>query len=113
MAAGPFSASFCFKPTVIGSITVGCSNQHKRPHSLLVFKLKPIVMCRCSSHANSAPITTTVGTLLPPTPTTLVQRQKRTTTASPYKMALSQELASQQQSLATLLLLISHFGLSN
>ena len=43
------------KPVVIGSITVGCSNRHKRPHSLSVFKLKPTVMCRCSSHANSAP----------------------------------------------------------
>ena len=36
------------------------------------FKLKPTVMCRCSLQANSAPMTTTVGTLLPPTSTTLV-----------------------------------------
>ena len=59
------------------------------------------------------PLTTTAGALLPPTPIALVQKQKHTTTASPYKMALSQELASQQPSLATLLLHISHFVLSN
>ena len=62
------------KPEVIASIIVGCSNRHRRPTSLSVFKLKPTVMCRCSSHANSAPMTTIVGTLFPPTPTTLVQK---------------------------------------
>ena len=55
------------------------------------------------------PLTTTAGALLPPTLTALVQKQKRTTTASPYKMVLGRELASQQLSFATLLLLISHF----
>ena len=55
------------------------------------------------------PLTTTAGALLPPTLTALVQKQKRTTTASPYKIALGRELASQHPSLATLLLLISHF----
>ena len=59
------------------------------------------------------PLTTTAGALLPPTSTALVQKQKHTTTASPYQMALGQELASQQPSLATLLLLISHFVLSS
>ena len=69
---GPSLPVLVLKPAVIASITVGCSNRHRRPNSLSVFKLKPIVMFRCSSHANSALITTTVGTLLPPTPTTLV-----------------------------------------
>ena len=54
LAIGSFTAGFK-KPTVIASITVGCSNRHRRPNSLSVFKLKPTVMCRCSSHANSAP----------------------------------------------------------
>ena len=59
------------------------------------------------------PLITIAGALLPPTPTALVQKQKCTTIASPYKMALGRELASQQPSLATLLLLISHFVLSS
>ena len=71
---GPSLPVFILKTAVISSITVGCSNRHRRPNSLSVFKLKLIVMCRCSSHANSAPMTTTVGTLLPPIPTTLVQK---------------------------------------
>ena len=71
---GPSLSVLVLKPAVIASITVGCSNRHRRPNSLLVFKIKPTVMYRCSSHTNSAPMTTTVGTLLPPTPTTLVQK---------------------------------------
>ena len=64
---GPSLPVLVLKPAVIASITVGCSNRHRRTNSLSVFKLKPTVMCRCSSHANSAPMTTTIGTLLPPT----------------------------------------------
>jgi len=59
------------------------------------------------------PLTITAGALLLPTLIALVQKQKCTTTASPYKMALDRELASQQPSLATLLLVISHFVLSS
>ena len=62
------------KPAVIASITVGCSNRHRRTNSLSVFKLKPTVMCRCSSHANSAPTDHNSWNTAPTYPTTLVQK---------------------------------------
>ena len=71
---GPSLLVLVLKPAVISSITIGCSNRHRRPNSLSVFKQKLKVICRCSSHASSAPMTTTVETLLAPTPTTLVQK---------------------------------------
>ena len=59
------------------------------------------------------PLTAIAGALLPPIPIALVQKQKCTTTASPYKMALDWELASQQPSLATIMMLTSHFSLAS
>ena len=82
---GPSLPVLVLKPAVIATITVGCSNRHRRTNSLSVFKLKRIVMCRFSSHTNSASMTTTVATLLPPTPTTLVQKKNVPQLLTPIK----------------------------
>ena len=74
MAAGPFTAGFGFKTSNDSFYHSRLLEPTQKAPFTVIFKLKPTVTCRCFSHANSAPMTTTVETLLPPTLTTLVQK---------------------------------------